>query len=228
MSKLPTRRATTSEIDTFLRKSTAISTVRDQQPRLLFCMDATASRQPTWDRACQLQREMFVTANAGTSLSVQLCYFRGFNEFHASPWTSDSQQLARNMGRVYCEGGHTQIGRMLRHALAEHGKKPVKALVFIGDAMEESADTLCQLAGECGIRQLPLFIFQEGQLATAERCFRSMAKLSKGAWASFDHRSADTLAALLGAVASFASGGVTALERQGTRGAKLLLEQLKD
>ncbi|PLW70304.1 hypothetical protein [Pseudohalioglobus lutimaris] len=228
MSKLPARQSTKSEVDSFLTRKTAISTVRDQQPRLLFCMDATASRQPTWDRACHLQREMFLAANKGTSLCVQLCYFRGFNGFHAGPWTSDSQQLARDMGRVYCEGGQTQIQRILRHALTEHGKKPVQAAVFIGDAMEEKADTLCQLAGECGIHRLPLFIFQEGQLADAERCFRKMAKLSKGAWASFDHSSADTLAALLGAVASYASGGLAALERQRTRGAKLLLEQLKD
>lgn len=190
-------------------------------------MDATASRQPTWDRACHLQREMFLAASQGTSLCVQLCYFRGFKDFYTGPWTTDSQQLAEAMGRVFCEGGHTQIQRTLRHALAEHARKPIQAVVFIGDAMEESADTLCQLAGECGIRKLPLFIFQEGQIADAQRCFRSMAKLSGGAWASFDQNSADTLAALLGAVASYASGGMAALERQGTRGAKLLLEQLK-
>jgi len=226
--QLPTRPASSTEIDSFLRKRNAISTVREQQPRLLFCLDATASRQPTWDRACHLQRDMFLAAHQGTTLSVQLCYYRGFNTFRSGPWTSDSQQLAAEMGRVYCEGGHTQIQRMLRHALAEHARAPVKALVFIGDAMEENADTLCQLAGECGIRQLPLFIFQEGRLADAQQCFRTMAKLSKGAWASFDQSSADTLAALLGAVASYASGGFAALERQGTQGAKLLLEQLKD
>jgi hypothetical protein len=226
--QLPTRPATRTEIDSFLRKRNAISTVRNQQPRLLFCMDATASRQPTWDRACHLQREMFLAAHQGTSLSVQLCYFRGFNTFRAGEWTSNSQQLAQEMSRVHCEGGHTQIQRLLRHALAEHSKNAVKAVVFIGDAMEENADTLCQLAGECGMRQLPLFIFQEGNMVAAERCFRTMARLSNGAWASFDNRSADTLAALLGAVASYASGGVAALERQGTPGAKLLLEQLNN
>ena len=227
MAKLPSRTATPSEISAFLRKRDVISTVRRRQPRLPFGMDATASRQPTWDRACHLQREMFVAANASSSLTVQLCFFRGFHDFYAGPWTSDSKQLAQEMGRVYCEGGHTQIQRLLRHALAEHRKDPIKAMVFIGDAMEENPDTLCQLAGECGMRGLPIFIFQEGQLAEAQQCFRSMARLSKGAWASFDNSSAETLAALLGAVASFAAGGLAALENQTSRGAKLLLEQLK-
>ncbi|MEP5567820.1 MAG: VWA domain-containing protein [Halioglobus sp.] len=227
MARLPSRRSSRTEIDSFLSKSKNIATVREQQPRLFFAIDATASRQPTWDQASHLQREMFLTAHQGSTLSVQLCYFRGFAEFHAAQWTTDSEQLAREMARVYCEGGHTQIERLLRHALTEHQKNAVKALVFIGDAMEENADTLCQLAGQCGLRKLPIFIFQEGQLAEAKYCFTQMAKLSKGAWASFDTNSSSILASLLGAVAGFATGGLTALERQGTEGAKLLLEQLK-
>jgi hypothetical protein len=227
MAKLPSRRSSRTEIDNFLRKSKSISTVRGQQARLLFAIDATASRQPTWDRASQLQKEMFLTAQRSNQLSVQLCYFRGFLDFHAAPWTSETAELAKRMSVVSCEGGQTQIERLLRHALREHASHPVKALVFIGDAMEENPDTLCQLAGECGMRQLPLFIFQEGKLADARQCFTSMARLSKGAWAGFDNNSAQLLASLLGAVAGFASGGLAALERQGTEGAKLLLEQLK-
>ncbi len=227
MARLPSRRSSRTEIDSFLSKSKNIATVREQQPRLIFAIDATASRQPTWDQASHLQREMFLAAQQDNCLFVQLCYFRGFADFHSAHWTTDSEQLARAMSRVHCEGGHTQIERLLRHALAEHQKHSVRALVFIGDAMEENADTLCQLAGQCGLLKLPLFIFQEGQLAETRNCFTRMAKLSKGAWASFDSNSSNTLASLLGAVAGFASGGLTALERQGTEGAKLLLEQLK-
>lgn len=227
MARLPSRRSSRTEIDTFLRKSKSIATVREQQPRLIFSVDATASRQPTWDRASHLQREMFLAVQRDNSLSVQLCYYRGFADFHAASWTTEPEQLAREMAGVQCEGGHTQIERLLRHALSEHQKRPLKALVFIGDALEENADTLCRLAGQCGLLKLPLFIFQEGQLADAKSCFTRMAGLSKGAWAGFDSNSSTTLASLLGAVAGFASGGLTALERQGTEGAKLLLEQLK-
>jgi hypothetical protein len=103
----------------------------------------------------------------------------------------------------------------------------VKAVVFIGDAVEENPDSLCDLAGQCGILQLPLFLFQEGRERQVETTFRTMAKLSGGAYARFDNSSAATLAGLLGAVASYASGGRTALEQRGGDSAKLLLQQLK-
>ena len=228
MAKPPSRRASTQEVTQFLQKSRAISEVVQRQPRLMFTIDATASRQPTWDRACHLQQNMFRATARVASLSVQLCYFRGFKEFHRSKWLNDSEELARLMGRVRCEGGITQIARLLRHARKEHGQAPVKALVFIGDAVEEKPDTLCDLAGQCGLLRLPLFLFQEGRDGAVERTFRSMAKLSGGAYARFDQHSAQALADLLGAVASYAAGGLAALENHGGKGAKLLLPQLKD
>ena len=193
----------------------------------MFAVDATASRQPTWDHARRLQQEMFLTSGKVASLAVQLCYFRGFGEFKASRWLTDSEALASLMGRVRCEGGHTQITKLLKHAQSEHRKTAVRALVFIGDAVEESPDTLCNLAGQCGILQLPLFLFQEGTDRSVENTFRSMAKLSRGAYARFDSSSAEKLAGLLGAVASFATGGRAALEKRGGDSAKLLLQQLK-
>jgi hypothetical protein len=227
MPKPPARRSSPQEIAQFLQKSTAIARFVEQQPRLLFAIDATASRQPTWDHASQLQREMFQTSDVAATLAVQLCYYRGFAEFSASRWLTDSAQLTRLMERVQCEGGHTQIVRVLRHAQAEHRKATVKAVVFIGDAVEENPDSLCDLAGQCGILQLPLFLFQEGRERQVEATFRTMAKLSGGAYARFDNSSAATLAGLLGAVASYATGGRTALEQRGGDSAKLLLQQLK-
>ena len=131
------------------------------------------------------------------------------------------------MGSVFCEGGHTQIARLLRHALTEQRKSRARALVFIGDALEENPDTVCDLAGQCGLLKLPLFLFQEGANSQVEQTFRSMARLSGGAYARFDARSAHKLAALLGAVASFAAGGRAALENTTGDSAKLLLEQIR-
>jgi len=226
MAKPPARRSSSQEISAFLRKSRNITEFVENQPRLLFAIDATASRQPTWDRASHLQQEMFRASGKVASLAVQLCYYRGFAEFKASPWLTDSATLARLMGQVHCEGGHTQIARLLRHALAEHGKASVRALVFIGDAIEESPDTLCDLGGQCGILKLPLFLFQEGRDPQVERTFRTMARVSGGAYARFDSSSADVLAGLLGAVASYARGGRAALEELSGDSAKLLLKQL--
>lgn len=210
-----------------MQRSRNIASFVARQPRLLFAIDATASRQPTWDTACHHQREMFLATRDVASLAIQLCYYRGFNEFRATPWLTDSDDLAKRMGRVHCEGGHTQIARLLRHALAEHARVKIRALVFIGDAMEENPDDLCDLAGRCGLLGLPLFLFQEGRLRDVEQTFRTMARISGGAWARFDARSARTLAELLGAVASFAAGGRAALADNRSEGAKLLLRQLE-
>ena len=163
MAKPPSNRSSPGEIERFLRQSKDLTTFVEKQPRLLFAIDATASRQPTWDVACAQQQQMFRATDKVAALAVQLCYFRGFHDFFASTWHTDSAGLANQMARVRCEGGHTQIARLLRHAQAEHRKMPVRAVVFIGDAIEENPDNLCELAGQCGLFKLPLFMFQEGR-----------------------------------------------------------------
>jgi hypothetical protein len=54
--------------------------------RLIFALDATASRQPTWDQAARLQAQMFAEAAKIGGLEVQLIYYRGLNECRASHW----------------------------------------------------------------------------------------------------------------------------------------------
>jgi len=181
--------------------------------RLIFAMDATASRQPSWDRACRLQGEMFQATRDLGGLAVQLAYYRGFREFAATPFLTDSTDLTRRMTGVQCLGGQTQIQRVLEHVLAETRRDKVNALVFVGDAMEEEPDPLCHRAGELGLHGTPCFLFQEGGNPQATSVFRQMAKLSGGAWAPFDSGSADALRELLRAVAVFAAGGRGALAR---------------
>ena len=67
--------------------------------RLVFALDATMSRQPTWDMACALQADMFREAAALGSLDIRLVYYRGFNECRATGWISDSAQLAKLMAQ---------------------------------------------------------------------------------------------------------------------------------
>lgn len=226
MAKPPSTRSTPGEIQQFLQQSKNITAFVENRPRLLFAIDATASRQPTWDLASGLTQNMFLATQKLDSLAVQLCYYRGFHDFFSSAWLTDGKSLARQMAGVYCEGGHTQIGRLLRYAQAQHRKTPIRALVFIGDAVEENPDTLCNLAGQCGLLKLPLFMFQEGGDARVTQTFAEMARLSGGAAAHFDSHSADKLAALLGAVACYASGGRKALQSNNSDMAKALLRQL--
>ena len=216
-----------AEVEAFLRQVKAMPAVRPAsgRGRLIFALDATASRVPTWDRAAKLQGEMFEAAAALGGLEVQLVFYRGFDECKASRWLGAAAELHQAMRQVSCVGGETQIERVLRHALTEAGTGKVNALVFVGDAMEEKLDTLCRLAGELGLLGVPLFIFHEGRDAVAASAFRQMARLTRGAYCPFDAGSADQLRQLLGAVAAYAAGGTAALTDYGARtgGAALLL-----
>jgi hypothetical protein len=202
-----------SVVDQFLRQVAVVPHRPNAgRGRLIFAMDATASREPTWDRACHIQCEMFTATDALGGLEVQLVFFRGFGECKSSPWVESSSELVRRMTAVSCLGGHTQIGRVLKHAITETRKKKVDALVFVGDAMEEEVDDLSHVAGELGLLGVPAFIFHEGHDPVAARGFRQIAKLTKGAYCAFDANSADELKALLSAVAVYAAGGRPALE----------------
>ncbi len=176
-------------------------------------MDATASREATWDHACHLQADMFAATDDLGGLEIQLCYYRGFNEFHRSSWCSGTTPLLEEMTAVRCLGGHTQIRKVLEYLLDESRSRRIQAAVFVGDAMEENPDLLCDLAGKLGVRGLPVFVFQEGVDARVTSVFRQIATLSGGAWAPFDLNSASGLRNLLSAVAVYAAGGYQALEK---------------
>lgn len=226
--KLP-QVSSTTEVAEFLRKVAATPATRPSgdRGRLIFAMDATASREPTWDTACHIQGQMFQETAGLGGLDIQLCYYRGVGEFSASPWMSGSGELLQRMTGVFCLGGHTQIEKVLRHAISETRKKKVNALVFVGDCMEEDIDQLCHLAGELGLLGVPAFIFHEGGEITAGHAFKQLAQLTGGAYCRFDASSAQQLRDLLSAVAVYAAGGHKALQDFGKHrgGAVLQLTQ---
>jgi hypothetical protein len=209
--KLPAK-SSASDVDAFLRDLNRAPAVRPGgRGRLIFALDATASRGPTWDRACRIQGEMFEATAALGGLDVRLVFYRGFDECKASRWMQNAPELHKAMQAVSCLGGETQIERVLSHAIGESKKQRVNALIFVGDAMEESVDRLCRLAGELGLLGTPIFIFHEGGDAAAGTAFRQIAKLARGAYLRFDLASADRLKELLAAVAVYAAGGYRAL-----------------
>ncbi len=201
------------EIDSFLDAARALGASRPASGggRLAFALDATASRQPTWDLACGLQAGMFEVAARLGGLSVQLVYYRGADECRASGYVDDAGRLAALMGRITCAGGRTQIGRVLQHLEAQAHRAGLKAAVFVGDAMEEDAGGLLAAAGRLGVLGLRLFVFQEGHDPQVERTFKEMARLTGGAWCRFDAGAPDELRSLLRAVATYAAGGRAAL-----------------
>jgi hypothetical protein len=222
--------STADDIAAFVEQARAMSPfAAGTRGRLVFALDATMSRQPTWDMACTLQADMFREAASLGSLDIRLVYYRGFNECRASKWISDSSELARLMSKIDCRGGNTQIGRVLGEARREAAASGVRAVVFVGDAMEESVDDLSAKAGELGMLKVPVFMFQEGHDPAAEQAFREIARLSGGAWCRFDPGAAAQLRELLRAVAAYAAGGREALKRLSAResSAAKLLAQIK-
>jgi hypothetical protein len=194
---------------------------RIQRGRIILAIDATASRQPSWDAAAKLQGQMF---KAASGLDVQLVYFRSLDECVASPWVSDARSLVSIMTSVMCRSGHTQIGKVLAHVAKEHRARPVNALILISDACEESPADLYAKARDLGVT---VFLFQEGDDANAAVVYAEIARLTGGAVARFDAAAAQRLADLLKAVAVYAGGGVKALALQKTEAATLLLAQVK-
>ncbi|MGI1678040.1 MAG: VWA domain-containing protein [Cellvibrionaceae bacterium] len=235
------QKSSRQDINAFLGKVNQLSTKPQQKRgRLIFAIDATASRQPTWDTACHIQSDMFSSTTLLGGIETQLCYYKGFNEFYASPWINQTSQLQKLMSSVSCAAGHTQITKILNHGLIENKKSKIKGIVFIGDTIEESADNLCNIAGQLGLQSVPVFIFHEKSNAgfhinpnavpNEENVFRQIARLSGGAYCPFDLSSAKTLGELLSAVAVYASGGRKALiklKEESSNAAQLLLDQLK-
>ena len=204
-------RSSQNEIDQFLDNAKSLAQAKTSSSgRLMFVMDATFSRKPTWDLACQIQGEMFLTTDQIGGLKIRLAYYGGLDTFKVSNWIDNSRQLLKLMSSVDCEGGKTQIARVLKYAIKQNKKQSIDAIVFVGDCMEENPDTLSDMAGQLGLLGVPLFIFQEGFDLTAKRTFKHMCKLSKGAYCAFDVGSAQQLKALLGAVAVYAAAGRSA------------------
>jgi hypothetical protein len=208
---------------------------------LIFALDATASREATWDMASQSQAAMFEEAAKIGGIDVQLLYNRGPDEVRHSSWFSDPHELVGRMSAIRCMAGATKIARVLGHIRSENEREKVNAAVFIGDACEEMRGALYDAAANSGV---PLFVFQEGDgLAcyvdqygtpiaghpptTVEEVFRELARLTGGAYARFDAGAANKLGELLRAVTAFAVGGIAALTHQDTESARKLLSQIK-
>src|SRR5262245_33257573 len=222
------------------RVAALLQKMRSSRARLVFALDATASREPTWDLAASLQASMFEEAARIGGLDVQLVYYRGFDELRHTAWVADAHELVEQMSAIRCMAGSTKIARVLRHLRSEHERAKINAAVFIGDAVEEPVGELYDAATGIGV---PMFMFQEGSgevvhldrygeptsfgPQTVEQVFRELARLTGGAYGRFDAGAAKQLGELLRAVAAFAAGGIAALAHQNSDSARLLLGQMK-
>lgn len=221
------------------RVAALLKKVQANRGRLIFALDATASREATWDLAAALQTQMFEEAAKVGGLSAQFVFYRG-SEVRNSLWFPDARKLAEQMNTIRCVAGATQIAGVLRHIRAENERGKVSAAVFVGDAIEERPAELYLAAAGLGV---PVFWFQEGdgvvsyldkhgELAEeypplpVAQVFRELARLTNGAYGKFNAGAAQQLAELLRAVAAFAVGGIGALANQNSESARKLLGQM--
>jgi hypothetical protein len=221
-------RSTSTEIADFLSEARRTPAPSVARGRLIFALDATMSRQPTWDLALSLQGQMFEAAAGVGGLDVQLIYFRGQGECRSSRFVSQGEGLADLMRGISVRGGITQWRRVLVHARDEAKAARVGALVCVGDAMEEDIEQLLGLAGELALARVKAFMFQEGRDKRAQTAFQEIASLTGGAYGAFDAGAAARLATLLRAAAAYAAGGREALAALAAReaDARPLLQQM--
>lgn len=212
---LPAKHSSPQQIDAFLDSAARVPALSQAKGRMIFAIDATMSRQPTWDRAVEIQSDMFEVAHAIGGLAVQLVLFRGAGEFITSEWATTPSALAGRMRAVTTRSGFTQMGKVLRHAVKEAKVTRVGALVYVGDCFEEAPDSVMAEAGKLALLGVPAFVFHEGDEPVAAQAFQEIARLTNGAYARFDQGAAEQLRALLKAAAVYATGGAVALREYG-------------
>lgn len=213
MNRMPKSASGSGDVSAFLGKVALTPRRTPSRGRMLLAMDATASREASWDRAATLHGEIFEEAGRSGVLDLQLCWYRGYREFQFSAWVTSADRLLQVMSGVRCAAGRTQLVKVLEHINREHTRQAVGAAVFIGDAAEEPLDVIADRAGTLGVKGCRVFMFQEGTDAGCRRAFQEVAHLTGGAYGALDGGSANHLRDWLRAVAAYAAGGRQGLER---------------
>jgi len=213
MANLPVKRSSSKDIAAFLNVATRTPTLAQVKGRLIFAVDATMSRQFTWDAATEIQSDMFEVAQSIGGVGGQLVYFPGRGAVEVSEWTTTPSALTARMRGVGTRSGFTQLRRVLAHAAEEARRTKVGALVYVGDCFEENPDVVAKEAGALALLGVPAFMFHEGDDPNAATIFREVARLTHGVYARFDSDAPRSLRDLLRAAAVYAAGGSSALNR---------------
>jgi hypothetical protein len=196
------------------------------RPRLIFGVDATASREPAWATARQVT-DALVRALPG-ELDVALAVHGGSRLHTFTEFTANPGHLRDRAAGVACISGHTRMLPILSRALAE---KNVRVVVYIGDVFEESPSRGRRLADDMGKRGIRLIVLHDVADWTARRdaeLFLDLARRTGGCVLPFDASAAARLRELLAAVAVYAVGGTALLREKEAAlpGATLLLRHL--
>ena len=194
--------------------------VRAERRRLVFAVDATASRAHAWAAAKKLT-DTLLDALPG-ELDVAFAVHSGGKLDTFTRFTSNAGKLRDMAAGVQCRGGYTRLLDIMNRVAA---LPEVGVLLYIGDCFEESERKACKLADSLGRLKTRVVILHDGP---PPAIFREITERSGGALLPFDIRALDELRAMLAAVAVVAVGGPELLaEKQASMpAAKVLLQNL--
>lgn len=181
---------------------------RARPAQIAFVIDATASRQQTWELAQVTQARMFRAVRTIGPLALRLIHFGGFG-VHDRGTYRDAARLQADMASVRCVMGSTQILPSLRLLL---GDEPPKAVILIGDCFEEDHDEARRVARDLSLAEVKVFSFHEGDDDTAADIFAMLARETGGKFARFGAEL--PLADLCEGVAVLAIGGEKAAKQR--------------
>lgn len=192
---------------------TAIATVTDatgltatRAPKLIFAMDATASRSASWAMAMELQSEML--AMAGTEgLAVAIGYF---NNSHCgvTPYYFPNATLATTyMRTIQMLSCYTKIAPLLQ-AFESHARNPngARVAIFVGDAFEDDVKAALAEAAKLKGYGFRVFMLLEGSNSSAEHSFRAISEATGGVFARFDAGAKPQLRELMQSIAAYTAG----------------------
>jgi len=197
------------------------------RPRLIFAVDATASREPAWFAARQVT-DALVKALPG-ELDVALAVHGGSRVHTFTGFTNDAATLRDRAAGVMCEAGMTRLLPILSTGLKQQS---VRVIIYIGDVFEEGLPHGRRIADALGARGTKLIVLHDTSDPSARRdteLFWDLAKRTGGCVLPFDASASGRLRDILSAVAVYAVGGEKLLrERRDTlAGAVALLDHLE-
>ncbi len=192
-----------------------------RRPRLVFAVDATASREATWRSAQTITSRMFgVIPDA---LDVALAVHGGGEVHTFTGFSAEVGEFAKRAAAVTCQSGTTRLCDIMIQTLGAGG---VRVMSYIGDAFEEDVDEVLDLADRFRLRGIQAVMLADGAEDDTLAVFQRIAERTGGAVLDFRSGGLDLMGELLAGVASLAIGGRKLLEAQSTSGAQLLLRHL--
>jgi hypothetical protein len=196
------------------------------RPRLIFAVDATASREQAWAAARQVT-DTLVKALPG-ELDVALAVHGGSRVHTFTAFTNNAATLRDRAAGVTCEAGLT---RLLPILSASVRRPAIRVVVYIGDVFEESLPEGRRLADAMGEQGTKLIVLHDTADPAARRdaeMFWDLARRTGGCVLPFDASASSRLRDLLSAVAVYAVGGEKLLRdrRHALPGSVTLLKHL--